>query len=276
MSQSTDPSKLNEDEGSAEVFFQPMGFTDILDSTFSLYRNHFRLFVGISAVYFIWHVARSMSIHWTLDYCDQIVWHLVYGGLAFASAQVYLGRRITIRASFRQVKRQFWAYVGGNLLWLLAIALMSITVIGIPFAILFAVRWAFLALTILVEENSAKAALHRSGELVGGSWWRVFGNILAIFFLVLIIGLVFLVLLTSIIVLSDISGEMDILDLIQRAVWNSHDSVENSMHPLHIVGTAIEALTLPIVAIGCTLLYFDQRIRKEQFDIEMLVTHGSV
>ena len=276
MSQSTDPSKLNEDEGSAEVFFQPMGFTDILDSTFSLYRNHFRLFSRIAVVCLISHIVFSAFTHWLTDFCDLIVWNLVYGGLAFASAQVYLGRRITILSSFRQVKRQFWAYVGGNLLWLLAIALMSITVIGIPFAILFAVRWAFLALTILVEENSAKAALHRSGELVDGSWWRVFGNILAIFFLVLIIGLVFLVLLTSIIVLSDISGEMDILDLIQRAVWNSHDSVENSMHPLHIVGTAIEALTLPIVAIGCTLLYFDQRIRKEQFDIEMLVTHGSV
>ena len=30
---------------------QPMGFTDILDAMFSLYRTHFRLFVGIATIY---------------------------------------------------------------------------------------------------------------------------------------------------------------------------------------------------------------------------------
>ena len=62
MSQSTDPSKLNEDEGSAEVFFQPMGFTDILDSTFSLYRNHFRLFVKHFGRYML-YLARCSFLH---------------------------------------------------------------------------------------------------------------------------------------------------------------------------------------------------------------------
>ena len=36
-------------ETTTPVSFQPMGFTDILDTTFSYYRDHFRLLVGISA-----------------------------------------------------------------------------------------------------------------------------------------------------------------------------------------------------------------------------------
>ena len=32
---------------------QPMGFTDILDGMFSLYRSHFRLFLAIVAVYLV-------------------------------------------------------------------------------------------------------------------------------------------------------------------------------------------------------------------------------
>ena len=50
MSQFTNPSQLNEGEASTEVFLQPMGFADILDTAFSLYRSHFRLFAGISVV----------------------------------------------------------------------------------------------------------------------------------------------------------------------------------------------------------------------------------
>ncbi len=51
---------LNPDAGGSEtttpVSFQPMGFTDILDTTFSFYRDHFRLLIGISAFYAFWHL----------------------------------------------------------------------------------------------------------------------------------------------------------------------------------------------------------------------------
>jgi hypothetical protein len=43
---------------------------------------------------------------------------------------------------------------------------------------------------------------------------------------------------------------------------------------MYIVYLGAETFTLPIYAIGVTLLYFDLRIRKEGFDIEMRV-HNS-
>ena len=41
---------------------------------------------------------------------------------------------------------------------------------------------------------------------------------------------------------------------------------------MHLVNLGIDALTMPIWVIGGTLLYFDQRIRQEGFDIEVMAT----
>ena len=43
------PSKSNNSE---MPILQPMGFTDILDAMFSLYRRHFGLFLAIAAVWY--------------------------------------------------------------------------------------------------------------------------------------------------------------------------------------------------------------------------------
>lgn len=67
------------------------------------------------------------------------------------------------------------------------------------------------------------------------------------------------------------SDEEDVVELIQSLVWEEH---EKPYHLLHIISTAIEALTVPIMGIAITLLYFDQRIRKEAFDLEVRVTNN--
>ena len=43
---------------------------------------------------------------------------------------------------------------------------------------------------------------------------------------------------------------------------------------MYLVHLGVETFTFPIYAIGVTLLYFDLRIRKEAFDIEMQI-HNS-
>ena len=271
MSQSTNPSQLNEGEASTGIFLQPMRFADILDMTFSLYRSHFRLFVSISAVYFVWHVVLAAFRHWLVDWCDIAVMILSYAGSAFASAQVYLGRRIKVQTAFGHVLSRFKSYLGSGMLWLLVVLALSFAVLGIPLAIYLATRWAFFPLTVLVEPNSAMAALRRSGELVKGAWWRVFSIMLAIIIIAFTIELIFMVLSTSIFALSGIAGELDFLEMIRQTLWEPHSRMDRSLLLLHAINTAIGALTGPIIAIGFTLLYFDQRIRKEQFDIEMMV-----
>ena len=190
MSEPSNPSQLDKGEASTAPL-QPMGFAGILDTTFSLYRNHFRLFVGISAVYFTSHIILSTFGHWLADWCETALVILSYAGLAFASAGTYLGRRIKFHTAFRQVVNRFKSYAGSGVLWLLVVLALSFTVIGIPVAIFLGTRWCFFPLTVLVEENSATTALRRSGELVKGAWWRVFGILLAIVMIALTIELIF-------------------------------------------------------------------------------------
>lgn len=154
---------------------------------------------------------------------------------------------------------------------MLVVGLLAITVIGIPFAIYFLARWSFHAQAVLVEEVSATNALRRSGELVKGTWWRVCGILFAIFLLTLMIELILVTLLMFIAVLSGVAGEVDFTEMIRqilRIIW----SPEEADRLLLVITAVVDIFTVSILPIGVTLLYFDQRIRKEGFDIEMMVT----
>ncbi len=269
-------SQKNNGESIATTSLQPMGFTDILDTTFNLFRNSFRLFFSICTVYFFFHVAFSAFAHHegVQIFSDVAVLVLCYWALTFASAQAVLKRHITPRIAFRQVKRRFWPLLGSSLLYWLVFVSLSVTIIGIPFAIYFFTRWSFNAQAVMIEETSATNALRRSRELVKGSWWRVFGITFAIFLLSIVIELILTTSSTFIFALSGIAGKINLLEMILHTMPN--DEIEGTWHLLHAVHTAIEALIMPITAIGFTLLYFDLRIRKEGFDIEMKIAKDEV
>ena len=294
-------------ETSPTVSLRPMGFTDILDNIFSLYRNHFRLFVSICAVYFVCNFGLSLiagifplllrsssessmmeailgiavlGVVLALGILITLVATLfTVGGLIFASAQTYLGNHITARTAFSQVKRRFWPFLGGNLLWMLVVGALTITIIGIPFALYFGTRWAFWSLAVLVEERSAINALRRSSELVKGSWWRVFGIVLGILLLALMVQSILQFSLLFVFgVTQSTGGDGDLLTTLQRmflpelTTWAGLVTyvIQNAINHL------VASLMLPIGVFGSTLLYFDLRIRKEGFDIEMRVSNAAV
>lgn len=278
-------------ETTTPMSFKPMGFTDILDTTFSFYRDHFRLFVGISAVYAFWYLFFHItfpSTHWLIDWCGLVADALFYGWLVCAGMQTYLGRHTTPSAAFRQIAHRFWSYLGSSLIWILvvigglygALATASSpvnynTILGIiisfPCGIYFGTRWSFHAQAILVEEVSATNALRRSRELVTGTWWRVFGMMFAILLLALMIKLILVTSLMSIFVLSGVAGEVDFAEIIRQVLQIMGHNTEEADGLLFVITAVIDIFITPILSIGITLLYFDQRIRKEGFDIEMMV-----
>ena len=272
-------------ETTTPLSFQPMGFTDILDTTFSYYRDHFRLLIGISAIYAFWHLFHrfvfSFSTHWLIDWFALVVDALFYGWLVCASMQIYLGRHTTPGATFRQVKRRFWSFLGSSLIWLLVImmgviiddlfgAILSL-IIGLPCGIYFGTRWGFHPQAVLVEGVSTTNALRRSRELVTGTWWRVFGILSALLVLAIIIELVLVTSLMFIVVLSGVAGEVDFSEMIRQILRIMGLNTEKADGLLFVITAVVDIFTAPILPIGTTLLYFDQRIRKEGFDIEMMV-----
>lgn len=343
MSQPKDSLKASDGEVSTAASLQPMGFTDILDSMFSIYRSRFRLFASICSVYFVIGLAAdllngiSVLLLPSVDDLSSIsgvgglvssvaslvailAMFAVIGTLFFGVTQVYLGKRVTVRAAFRQTKRRFWPFfvsgllygiviiplillyrlgwdfpldllcVGFDVPFLCEIYLPEITDYAIDYMFLLAalcvgVRWIFCSLAAMFEEKSAVQSLKRSGELVKGGWWQVFGVVIGIF---LLTSIILSILPMSWGLISGVTGDtqdgkevpqedVNLLDTLasmlelelpeptswwnfaQYTIWSSLDY-------------AIYCLTLPIGVIGITLVYFDRRIRKEGFDIEMRAT----
>ena len=298
MLQPNDSLQTNDSETSTTASLQPMGFTDILDTIFSLYRNHFRLIFGICIVYFVFMLGLNLFLGIsTFYFSNSGVWSIAIGipiiaswttilislfsigALLFAGGQSYLGRQITAGSAFRQIARRFWPYLGSNILYILIVGLLAITIIGIPFAIYFAVRWGFYTQAVLIEETSARNALRRSSELVKGTWWRVFGILLAIFLLAFMIQTILqFSLLFGFGLTQAISGEGGLLQMFQRLFvpeLTTWDGLVNYIIQ-SFINYVVNSLMLPVGIIGSTLLYFDQRIRKEGFDIEMRVTDTEV
>jgi hypothetical protein len=166
-----------------------------------------------------------------------------------AIAQAYLGEQADWRSSLVYALR-----LAPSLLWLTLLYALGI-MIGFLFAILPAiwlyVAWAFATPVLLVERQRGRKALGRSFVLVRKRWWRTF--------LVLVVGFILAAVVSTIVqavfVLGIFAGkDNDVLVLVLSAIAG-------------IVGLAV---TTPFQAALLTVLYFDLRVRKEGFDLELL------
>ena len=114
---------------------------------------------------------------------------------------------------------------------------LTATVFLSPVALWLAVRWAFLAQVVELEDASALGALRRSGELVRGRWFRVASLVGIGLVLALAIG--------------PLIGALLIIFTQAPFVL------------LNVVSGIVYALAMPFVAITTTYLYFDARVRSE-------------
>ena len=265
---------------------KPMRFEDILDTTFSLYRKHFPLFLGFVAFY----VLSDLALHLLIDFLEFFSQHSLLlgiaivliamtlfiigmGGIVIGSGATYLCENVSISSVSQRTMDRFWQLFGCFLLWLLVVSVLTVTVIGIPFAIYFAVRWGLFLGTIMFEKPVISIALRRSSELVEGMWWRVFGTLLAIFLLSTIVHSIIEISIGFILIVTNLVTEVDFIDILEWGLFG--ESFENVTPLFYTISTVIHlgasAISFPIWIIGITLVYFNQRIRKEGFDIEMQV-----
>jgi hypothetical protein len=114
------------------------------------------------------------------------------------------------------------------------IVLLSITVVGIPWAIWIYVRWGFFAQAIMLDgAPTGNAALRRSDEIVRGHWWHTLG-IRAAFGIVA-------------------AAPGPIIGLVLLIVFKMPVELVNGL------GSLIYVVTVPFGVIGVTLLYLHRR-----------------
>ena len=288
-----------------------MGFGELLDTTLSLYRKHFRSFLRIAFGYFItiliW--ASVLFLNDSVRRTTRIViwiptviimfsgFVFVVSGLISASAQAYLGGTVKTNVALRQAIRQFLpCFVSLLLFGVLAILLviaLSATFIGLynneSFASIVSglvmliliwvagcsvTYWCFFASTVLVERKSIRMSLRRCRDLIRGTWWRVTGRIVAIFLFSFAIGSILRAMLGSLLMLTGIA-DAGFIKILRMGLWDvpmERRGLSFTHVLIYLVNLGVDTFTLPIWVVGGTLLYFDQRIRKEGFDIEMRAT----
>lgn len=229
----------------------------------------------------------------------------VVSGLMVTSAEVYLGRRIKIGGVLRQAGHQFLrCFTGALSFGVLAVLLMFFSgvffagilraglgdtsvIIGglfilviIPFVTgWFVTYWCFFAAAVLVEGKSVSDSLRRRGELIHGAWWRIVGTMFAILLLHLAVSVIVRIAIGS---LLNLTRFIDVMEFLRITQWTTplqllinKPEVSFFYVLLFLVNLGIDVFTMPIWVIGVVLLYFNQRIRKEGFDIEMMATrHG--
>ena len=170
----------NNDFTSVTTPLKPMGFGEMLDTTFGLYRKHLTLFLRLIA----FSVFGELTLHLLIDFSDfffsrylllgigTVIFSVTFsiigiGGIAIGTGATYLGEEITIRSILQRTIQRFWRLLGSLLLWSLVVGFLTFTIIGIPFAIYFAVRWGLTPWTSHVGKACDKhMPLRRSSELV--------------------------------------------------------------------------------------------------------------
>jgi hypothetical protein len=165
------------------------------------------------------------------------------GALTLAVADDYLGQPITIERAYAAAHDRLGALVGSSLLVALLLGLMTIVIVGIPFAIYFGVRWVFVAQAVMLDRVAGTTAMSRSAALVDGFWLRTLG--------VILLMAVIAVLVSSIVgaVIGVLFGGTIISALLSLA---------------------LQIVIAPFYSVVLTLLYFDMRVRKEALTAEGL------
>jgi hypothetical protein len=252
----------------------PRNIGDIIGDTFRIYGRNFWKLLAITAIILgvlgvIWTITglrllylviTSWSIAaltgWTIVGVIVLVVANIVGGILMSGALIhavseqYLRQRISIRQAYSFAWRRLGAMIGAGVLVFLAISgIIAVSafvatfswvgwilvVVGAGAGIYLIICWIFVLPAALLEGLGPTAALSRSYGLVKNSWWRVLG-------ITLVVAL--------------ISGAISaILGIIL------------------VVGSIIGSiLVTPIYLIANTLLYYDLRVRKEEYSLEALAS----
>ena len=263
----------------ATISLRPLNTGELLDRTITLYRRHFVLFVGIMAMpnVFLLGIVTVVAVAVfgmskaqggaaaiglglamivmvmvaALGYW--IAYVLAQGATTFAVSEIYLGRRAGIVQSYDVVKFKLLRLIGMSLL--LAVAMGAGFLLCFIPGIWVLLRTALSIPAAVIEDLQVMPAIERSISLTSGSWVRV----LLVYFLAAALNYA---------AAAVFQYPFDIA----ATLAGSESAVVVVFKVLSMVGAVIAGtLTGPIAAIALALIYYDERVRKEGFDLQYMM-----
>jgi hypothetical protein len=270
-----------------EQQFEPMTIGMVLDRAFRLYTQNFPLMFGITAILNVptlliallpqvltstprmsatLLIAALLSVLVSL-LTLLVIYPLVTGAITKAVSDKYLGNSVTIGEALKEA----WSNVGTLLLtqWVAGlIVLLGLFLLVVP-GILWMLSYSLIAPVVMIEASDPKRRrVHtltgesrvvpvildrtdirrRSWDLVKGNRGKVFVIFLIIFIMNILLN----------------SGGGWVTTLIFEPASRAGAAVQT------VLRSVIDIFVSPLQTIAITLLYYDFRIRKEGFDLEML------
>jgi hypothetical protein len=239
---------------------RPLGYGELFNEAFDLYKQNFVLLAGIGAVVFIPYsillalAKGSPTFTSLLGVLFMVPMVAASGACVKAIADRYLGREATIADSWRFMRGRLWVF-------LLTLLLASLAVMGglllliIP-GVIVALRISVLTGVMVVEEKYKAAAFRRCGELAKGHYARLF-----------VVGVVLALLVQCPAML--VQG---------LAEWAGMSSAALSVGAwiAALIGGIVNAVVHPLNSLLQVLLYFDLRVRNEGYDVELLAREMGV
>jgi len=268
---------------------RPLSLGELLDRTFTLYRSHFVLFVGISAIPRVCVLAIQLAqttfspatgIFTSVPNTNSpgqfpafssagIAYAVVFGLAAvvvsvlaslvsqgatvMAVSELYLGRTTTLSQAFRRVRGHLGTIFGVAVLGGLAVVGGMLLII-IP-GIYIACRLAIGVQAAVLEDIGPSSALSRSWTLTTDNAGRVF--LIYCLYFCLFYGAVGLV------------GAPFIVGTVLSK--GNPDTVRAFTMLTQVATFVVQALVIPFVTIAMSLFYYDMRVKKEGFDLQVMM-----
>lgn len=257
---------------SSAIPFRPRSVSELVDAAFQVLRRHYAQFVMLMGIAYVpWLVivmvttrsvfaepggagALEANLARTLLLgLGGLIWFsMIDGAMTVAASQSYLGKDVDVGSAFQRAFAQIGALVG--------VAVARGIVIALGFLLFIVPGFYFLAryfaspAAVVLERVGAGAGLARSSVLTDGYKWHVLKTLLLVWVIYFVLSLALGAIVGGILA----AGRTGIADS------------PLSFSLMQVVSALFTILIYPLVSIVQTLLYYDLRIRKEGYDIELM------
>jgi hypothetical protein len=255
-----------------EYALKPLTVGELLDRTFSFYRRHFLLFVGIAALpnlfVFALQLMRMLVGTEAVGLVGTLIWFLVvmlgafvawafsHGATIVAVSRIQLGREINVSEAFASIRPKLGELILVilNMSVRITLGLLLLIVPGIILALMYA-----LAVPVAVlEDKGVSGSLTRSAQLTKGHRGRIFLIYFLLLVLIQIVAMLWQV--PAMLLLVFFRGGFDA------------GQVSTIAQLIVLLGSFVSQSVLgPIMTIALSLVYYDERVRKEAFDLEHMM-----
>lgn len=253
---------------------RPLSTGELLDRTFFLYRKHFMLFLGIVALPNLALLALQLAgavtrepagvsgvatrVAWTL--LTVVVYLLALAASTSATvvavSQVHLERPTSVSGAYSVIKSRI------PILLLIMVAVwigigLGFVLLIVP-GIIFALMWALAIPVAVIEKKGLSEATSRSSYLTKGNRGRIF----VVYFL-----------FTVLMYIVTLLWEVPLLMMLGLRVKSDPASALAGFQVVAAIGSFVTTcLVSPLLTIALSLIYYDERVRKEAFDLEVMMT----